>query len=195
MKIIILFSGGVDSLLCYHLAKEAGHNITLLHMVYEHPARVEELRAVQRLAQGAYKVTQDLNLWSSELNNFQYQETGAPGPRVIVARNQVFLSHGVNAAAFFGAKEVWFGANADDFEHYLDCRPDFITAFNALGFMWGVTVKAPLIDMTKPEIMTALRRRLKSDTSSRLEHAWSCYTPRSGRPCGSCDSCKSDDRC
>ena len=48
-NVIILFSGGVDSLALLSLAQRRGINPVLLHIEYDHPAAEQELRAVRNV--------------------------------------------------------------------------------------------------------------------------------------------------
>jgi 7-cyano-7-deazaguanine synthase len=86
------------------------------------------------------------------------------------------------------------GINALDYSGYPDCRPEFISAFEAMarlatkaGVEGGrLTVHAPLAAMSKADIA-----RAAADLGLDAGQTWSCYDPTSdGRPCGVCDSCR-----
>jgi 7-cyano-7-deazaguanine synthase len=85
-----------------------------------------------------------------------------------------------NQARQFGAVEVQIGANAADQADYEDCRRDF---FIAMHKATGLSIHAPLITKTKPEIITMAR-----DLGFTKEDAWSCYEA-GPEPCGVCPSC------
>jgi len=123
-------------------------------------------------------------------------ETMAAGIPVtyVPARNTVFLALALALAEARGAEAVAVGVNAIDYSGYPDCRPEFLDAFRrvaALGTKAGVEghpigVLAPLVDLSKGEIVT-LGRRLGLD----LALTTSCYDPApDGSPCGGCDSCR-----
>lgn len=112
------------------------------------------------------------------------------------AEHHDYFRHGYVLALQTGevlrAVEVWIGVNAVDFSGYPDCRPEFIDSFRhmlSLGAPQGPRIIAPLLQMTKPQIVAeAIRLGLsRGDT-------WSCYEPAfsaSGiHPCGRCDACK-----
>lgn len=124
----------------------------------------------------------------------------------VPARNTLFLSYALAWAEALSEGEdgrprdigLWIGVNAIDYSGYPDCRPEFIAAFEraaTLGTRAGaegrcVQIHAPLIAMTKAEIVRAgLARDVDyGDTVS-------CYDPRTrsdGAPlaCGRCDSCQ-----
>jgi 7-cyano-7-deazaguanine synthase len=111
--------------------------------------------------------------------------TGTEGPlvgapTVVPGRNTVLIALAASLAESRGGGTVLIGVNADDHADYPDCRPEFIDAINALVQLstnGKVTVSAPLLHLTKPEI-GALARALKVP----VEITWSCYAG-GGVPC------------
>jgi 7-cyano-7-deazaguanine synthase len=112
-------------------------------------------------------------------------------PAFLPGRNAVFLAVACAEAAGIGASEVWIGVNAIDFSGYPDCQPDFISAFRRmtrLAIPGGPKIQAPLLRMTKPQIVQfAYRLGLKRGD------VWCCYRPAITTagivPCGRCDAC------
>ncbi len=112
----------------------------------------------------------------------------------VPARNTVFLSLALAWAEVLGAADIVVGVNAVDYSGYPDCRPEYLRAFEALANLAtraatqdGVrtSVHAPLVDLTKAEIIT-LGVSLDVDFSLTS----SCYDPDpTGAACGGCDSC------
>jgi 7-cyano-7-deazaguanine synthase len=111
----------------------------------------------------------------------------------VPARNLIFLSLALAWAEVLRAENILIGANAIDYSGYPDCRPEFIESFNEtarLATRVGtqgkpVTISAPLVSMTKAEIIKT-GNLLGVDYSLTI----SCYSPDSnGRACGHCDSC------
>jgi 7-cyano-7-deazaguanine synthase len=111
----------------------------------------------------------------------------------VPARNTIFLSFAMAWAEVLGADDVFLGVNALDYSGYPDCRPEFIAAFQAMARLAtkaGVegaqlTIHAPLIDMTKAEI-------IELGTSLGVDYGMtvSCYDPEAdGAACGECDAC------
>ena len=83
--------------------------------------------------------------------------------------------------------------NALDYSGYPDCRPDYVDAFERLANLAtkrategdGVDIVAPLINMTKSQIISK-GLSLGVDYSMTT----SCYDPDDdNRACGSCDAC------
>ena len=102
----------------------------------------------------------------------------------VPARNTIFLSLCLGWAEAAGARDLFIGVNALDYSGYPDCRPEFIAAFEAMANLAtkaGVegdrfTVHAPLIDLTKADIVReAARLGLDAGMS------WSCYDPTPDR--------------
>jgi 7-cyano-7-deazaguanine synthase len=93
---------------------------------------------------------------------------------------------------WWARSELHFGANALDYSGYPDCRPAFVEAFEALAnvatrdaVQGGARfrVHAPLMQLTKAEIIRAARRWA---CDYGLTH--SCYDPVGEDACGRCDS-------
>jgi 7-cyano-7-deazaguanine synthase len=112
----------------------------------------------------------------------------------VPARNTIFLSLALGLAEAIGARDIYTGVNALDYSGYPDCRPAFIHSFEALANLAtkaGVegdrfTVNAPLLDMSKADIVRAAAR-LGLDAGM----SWSCYDPTPDlKHCGLCDSCR-----
>ena len=91
---------------------------------------------------------------------------------------------------------IAIGANAVDYSGYPDCRPDYLLqmeeALTLGSSLWvahdcQILIEAPLVDMTKVEIIEAGRR-----LNVPLELTRSCYSD-AVEPCGSCDACKIRD--
>jgi 7-cyano-7-deazaguanine synthase len=112
----------------------------------------------------------------------------------VPARNTVFLSLGLAWAEVLGADSIDVGVNAVDYSGYPDCRPEYIAAFQAMANLatkqsvegQSLEIRAPLIDLSKAEIVTA-GTRLGVDFSLTV----SCYSADSqGAACGHCDACE-----
>ena len=111
----------------------------------------------------------------------------------VPARNTVFLAYALAWAEVLGARRIFIGVNAIDYSGYPDCRPAFIQAFEAMANLAtkagvegeGLTISAPLIDLTKAQIIGA-----GAKLGVNYAHTASCYrlNPQ-GEACGACDSC------
>ena len=199
---MVLLSGGLDSMVCAALAREADFGVLALTIDYHQRHRVE-LEAAKRIAGlladkhiilpidlsafGGSSLTSDSPVPKGGV------EAGIPSTYV-PARNTVFLSLALAWAEASGARDLYVGVNALDYSGYPDCRPDFIAAFEALanqGTKAGVegdpfTVHAPLQHMSKADIAREAER-LGLDAG--ISH--SCYDPApDGAACGLCDACR-----
>ena len=112
----------------------------------------------------------------------------------VPARNTIFLSVALGWAEAAGAHDLFIGVNALDYSGYPDCRPEFISAFEAMANLAtkaGVegiarfAVHTPLMAMGKADIV---RAGAAAGVDFRL--TWSCYDPIGAQHCGACDSCR-----
>ncbi len=199
---VVLLSGGLDSMVCAALAREAGFEVLALTIDYHQRHRIE-LEAAKRiaalLADRHIILPIDLSAFggSSLTSDAAVPKGGVEGgiPSTYVpARNTVFLSLALAWAEASGARHLFVGVNALDYSGYPDCRPDFIAAFEALanlGTKAGAegdpfTVHAPLQHMSKADIAHEAAR-LGLDAG--ISH--SCYDPApDGGACTLCDACR-----
>lgn len=207
MKAVVLASGGLDSTVTAAVARQDGCALHLLTVAYgqRHRVEVERARMVGRALGAAAHLVLDLDLRAiggSALTGEQAvpkdrsrAERAAGVPVTYVpARNTIFLSLALAYAEAQGAGWIYIGANVLDYSGYPDCRPEFLAAFEQvarLGTRAGVTgagirIKAPLLQMTKAEIV-----RLGLTLGAPLALTHSCYDPApGGEACGRCDSCR-----
>ena len=176
---LVLLSGGVDSAVVYRQTS----NALALFVDYNQPAAEQEYRAARDLTWGCG------NLIEARVKiplGDMVDPVGQAGPLVVPGRNAVLISLGISYAMAKGCQEVLLGAHHDDRTDYPDCRPSFVTAANMMAAAYGVTVRAPLMGLSKASILKEAAR-LGIDTS----RCWSCYTPdRNGNDCGTCNSCR-----
>jgi 7-cyano-7-deazaguanine synthase len=206
-KAVVLLSGGLDSATCLAIAKSQGFDCYCLSLDY-HQRHIAELQAAQNIALklGAkmHKTAQlDLSLFGGSAltdNNIDVPESGAnPIPAgipvtYVPARNTIMLSLSLAWAEVLGAQDIFIGVNALDYSGYPDCRGEYVAAFQQMANLatksavegQKITVHAPLIDMTKAEII-ALGTKLGVPYSATV----SCYQANeNGAACGRCDSCR-----
>ena len=199
---VVLLSGGLDSMVCAALAREAGYSVLALTIDYHQRHRVE-LEAAKRIAAiladrhiilpldltafGGSALTSDVDVPKGGV------EEGIP-VTYVPARNTVFLSLALAWAEAAGARDLFVGVNALDYSGYPDCRPDFIAAFEALANQAtkagvegdGFTIHAPLQHMSKADIA---REAARLGLDAGMSH--SCYDPAAdGAACGLCDACR-----
>jgi len=199
---VVLLSGGLDSMVCAALAREAGFAVVALTVDYGQRHRVE-LEAAARiavdLADRHIVLPLDLRAFGgSALTSDVAVPKDGVGEGIPVtyvpARNTIFLSLALGLAEASGARDIFIGVNALDYSGYPDCRPEFIAGFQRLADVAtkagvegvGVTIHTPLLNLTKADIA---REAQRLGLDSGLSH--SCYDPApDGRACGQCDACR-----
>ena len=181
--ILVLFSGGIDSMVLANMAAHKNKKFGFVHFTYDHPAKSEEMAAVWKwcLAKKMHvqKLFMHLPLQASQLN----AGAGKHWPRIVPGRNSCFVSMAANLAAAHNYEELWIGCTAEDHQ-YPDCSAEWLANQNKLLSLWGLTLKAPLMQMPRAEILEIAKAH-----NWQLK-AWSCYQPIKGEPCMQCNSCR-----
>lgn len=212
---IVLLSGGLDSATTLAIARAAGFNCHALSFDYGQRHRVE-LNAAGVVAQmqgvASHRwVRIDTQAFGGFAGSALTDAIAVPKDRedsqmshgipvtYVPARNTVFLAYALALAESLGAADVFVGVNAVDYSGYPDCRPEFVSAFEAMANLAtragvdGVrlTIHTPLIHWRKTQIIS---RGLELGVNFAYTH--SCYDPvpdpsraLGARPCGHCDSC------
>ena len=202
-KAVVLVSGGLDSSTVLALALQQGYRCYTLSFDYgqRHRSELEAAKRVSELMKvEEHKIVRlDLGtIGGSALTDTTIdvpeQETAGIPVTYVPARNTVFLSIALGWAEVLEADTIFLGVNAVDYSGYPDCRPEYISSFEAMANLAtraGVegnklSIQAPLIDMTKGEIISA-GASLGVDYSQTV----SCYQASiEGLACGKCDSCR-----
>jgi 7-cyano-7-deazaguanine synthase len=205
-RAVLLLSGGMDSATTGAIARRDGFELYALSFRYGQ-RHVVELEAAARVATALGVVRHavlDIDLaafgGSALTAGIDVPKDRSPAAMdaaipvtYVPARNTIFLSFALGWAETLDASDLFIGANAIDYSGYPDCRPEFLHAFEALarlGTKMGsegraITIHAPLIRMTKGEIILA-GRSLGVDFSQTR----TCYDPGPhGESCGRCDAC------
>jgi 7-cyano-7-deazaguanine synthase len=203
-RAVILLSGGLDSATTLAIARTAGFDCYCLSFDYGQRHRAELDAAVlvaKALDASEHRVMRlDLGQFGGSAltdNNITVPVDGVqPGIPVtyVPARNTVMLSLALAWSEVLGSRDIFVGVNAVDYSGYPDCRPDYIAAFEMMANLatkaaiegaW-LTIHAPLIDLTKADI-------IRRGTTLGVDYGLtvSCYkADESGRACGVCDSCR-----
>ncbi len=202
-KVLVLFSGGLDSTTALAIAKSKGHNVVALTINYKQ-RHDYEIIASKKIASSYSDVNHiifDIDLTrigGSALTDLSLdvpnEESSGIPITYVPARNTIFLSIAASYAEKLKIREIYIGVNAIDYSGYPDCRPDFIASFEKminLGTKSGsegssFKIITPLISMTKSEI-------IKRGTNLGIDYSAtvSCYSlSNTGEACGNCDSCK-----
>lgn len=169
MKHLILLSGGMDSALCL-----ARYGASLcIGFDYGQPHVIELERAESIAAHYAVPFDRVRLPAMPRVNDV-----------VFAGRNAVLISSAAAIAQSRGLGAVMIGCNFSDATRFPDCRPAFIRAMSeALHAAYGVRVAAPLLTMTKAQVVAEADERAIPGT-------WTCYAPRGDQQCGECYSCR-----
>lgn len=202
-KAVVLLSGGLDSATVLAIAKSQDFDCYCLSLDY-HQRHIAELHAAKNVAEKlgakAHKTVQlDLSLFGGSAltdNNIDVPEHETSGIPVtyVPARNTIMLSLALAWAEVLQSQDIFIGVNALDYSGYPDCRSEYVSAFQNMANLatksavegHTITVHAPLIDMTKAQIVQ-LGTQLNVDYAMTV----SCYqADAAGEACGLCDSCR-----
>lgn len=209
---VILLSGGLDSATVAATAISQGYNLYALSFRYGQKHQ-EELNAVKKIIkffnQNSEPDTPNIiehNIIDLDpsifLNSSLINDINVPKNRnlskndipntYVPARNIIFLSYATAYAESRNICNIFIGANEVDYSGYPDCRPKFLSSFEdminigtKLGQEQKISVIAPLLHLTKAEI---IKKGLELKLDYSITH--SCYDPIDGYSCGQCDSCR-----
>ena len=206
-RAVVLSSGGLDSTTAMAVARLEGYEIYSLSFRYGQRHAVE-LEAARRVAKalgaeqhlvididlakiGGSALTDDIHVPKSRTEQDMQKEIPVT---YVPARNTIFLSYALAWAEVIRASDIFIGVSAVDYSGYPDCRPEYIEAFEHMANLatkaavegkTQVTIRAPLIHMSKAEI---IQKGIELGVDYSITH--SCYDPSpEGRACGLCDSC------
>ncbi len=201
---VVLLSGGLDSACTLAIAKAGGYRCHCLSIDYGQRHRAE-LAAAARVATSlkadefrVVRLALDAFGGSALTDPQMAVPVNGVGDGVPVtyvpARNTILLALALAWAEVLGSRDVFVGVNAVDYSGYPDCRPEFITAFQAMANLATraalegatMTIQTPLIALRKADI---IRRGMELGVDFAL--TVSCYqATEDGRACGICDSCR-----
>ena len=206
-KAIVLLSGGLDSCVTASIAKASGHSLHFLNAYYGQRHSKERNSAVEIAKwHGAPLTCIDIIGFGQAVkhatiltdptvpvpaNRSEEEMSHGKAPSYVPGRNTVMLALAQSLAEAEDADVVYTGVNAVDYSGYVDCRPEFIAAWNDLAEVSTfrgvdgrpIWVESPLIEMTKVQIV---QKGLELGAPMNL--SWSCYAGGS-TPCHVCDSC------
>jgi len=199
---VVLLSGGLDSMVCAGLAREAGYEVIALTVDYgqRHRIELEAAAAIAaRLAARHVVLKLDLRAFGGSALTDDIavpKDGGGEGIPVtyVPARNTVLLALALAHAEVTGSDAIFAGVNAVDYSGYPDCRPEFLDAFERLANLATrravegapISIEAPIVSMRKAQIV-----RTGFELGVDFSLTVSCYNADAeGRACGRCDACR-----
>jgi len=198
MKVVVLCSGGMDSVTALHWARRehdvvaavsfdygAKHNHRELPRAAEQAARLGVRHEVIRLDFVNRLFASDLLKSGGEIPEGHYAAENMR-QTVVPFRNAIMLSIACGLAESRGAEGLVIAAHTGDHTIYPDCREEFMLAMAEamrLGTYAGVRLLRPFIALSKGQIV-AEGARLGVD----FARTWSCYKGGAVH-CGKCGTC------
>ncbi|MBW8780739.1 MAG: 7-cyano-7-deazaguanine synthase QueC [Verrucomicrobia bacterium] len=198
MKVVVLCSGGMDSVTALHWARAhhdvvaalsfdygAKHNPRELPFAAEHAAKLGVRHESVRLDFVNRLFTSDLLTSGGEIPEGHYEAANMK-QTVVPFRNAIMLSIATGFAESAGAGGLVIAAHGGDHAIYPDCREEFMRAMGdtmRLGTYADIALLRPFITFSKSQI-TAEGARLGVD----FARTWSCYKGGAVH-CGRCGTC------
>jgi 7-cyano-7-deazaguanine synthase len=191
-KFIHLFSGGLDStVLLYDLLDQEN---TVKCLLFDYGQRhIKELEYASKTCEKLGVEYERIHLPYEMFSRSTLTKGLVPGvdelaggATVVPNRNMVLISMAASYALCYGGTAVTWAANADDAEHYPDCRSEFLQHLNRalrICHTRRMEVHAPYIVRTKKQVVD-IGRRLNIP----FAETWSCYAGTAD-PCGKCGAC------
>lgn len=130
-KIIVLYSGGLDSTTVLAMAIRQKHEVLALTVDYGQ-TNAAELLCCRKLA----------HYWKFPHEVIKLNLIGKDPTKQIPARNTIFLSYALQYAISLGFDEVWYGAEPDS--TYTDSSVEYIRAMRAVFDLHKISLWAPI---------------------------------------------------
>ena len=169
--VVILFSGGADSVLMLELAIEFGMNPYCILIDYSQLHR-EELEFACK-----YLISRNIDHQIVEINglginsgltgNGQKNESGDVHEMHVPGRNSIFLSIAYGIAESKNISTIWIGCDWSDLiNNFPDCKQIYLEKMNEAFKYAGpnpIKIEAPLIGLTKENVLKMLKQMGISD--------------------------------
>jgi 7-cyano-7-deazaguanine synthase len=199
MKIIVVCSGGLDSVSLAHNIAARGDLMGLISFDYGQRHKKElEFAALAAKRLGVFHQIIDMRAIGSHLTGSALtDDLEVPDGHyaeetmritVVPNRNAIMLTIAFGVAAARQADAVAIAVHGGDHFIYPDCRPGFIDSFDtmqrhALDGYASVKLLAPYVTGSKADIVTDGRKH-----RTPFAETWSCYKGGE-RHCGRCGTC------
>ncbi|MCP4588330.1 7-cyano-7-deazaguanine synthase QueC [Pseudoalteromonas sp.] len=197
-RIVVIFSGGMDSFTVLNKALKDNHDVFALSFNYgqKHskelvcardtcaelniPHKVLDISSISSLFTSSSLVSTELDVPDGHYEEENMKSTIVPN------RNMILISLAIGYAVDINAESVWYGAHSGDHTIYPDCRPEFVKVMDQASRVANfepITVHAPYLDVDKIAILEA-GLKMGLDYSK----TWTCYKGQE-KACGTCGSC------
>ncbi len=197
-KVVVIYSGGMDSFTVLNRAIADGKEVFALSFDYgqRHVKelacastvcnklginhKVVDISSINQLLAGS-SLTDDIDIPEGHYEAESMKSTVVPN------RNMVLISLAVAYAVSVGAEQVYYGAHSGDHAIYPDCRPEFVEKMNdvcKIANYESVEIFSPYLKVSKTAILT-------DGINMGLDYTdtWTCYNGRE-KACGKCGACE-----
>ena len=163
-RIVVLFSGGADSVLMLSIAEKLKKEPYCVIIDYEQLHK-QELEFAERFCKSRkidYQIVKisGLNVDSALTGNGGKGTYEGVSEWVVPGRNTMLLSIALSIAEANGISDIWFGPDWSDREHlFPDCYQEYVYRMNEVFKIQGsheITITAPLLGMTKEMVVKLL---------------------------------------
>lgn len=189
--VIVLLSGGLDSLATVALLKDCYNIVMALHISYGQKPSSKEVLASKKICDYYGIKFEVVNLdWYEKISTNSALSSSNKDEKEsywMPNRNGLFLNIAASYADAMNCKYIAIGANKEEAEIFSDNSKEFIQKSTEL-FKYSTQLKveviAPLINMAKKEIIEKI-----IELNAPIEFVWSCYDNKN-KHCGHCPSCE-----
>lgn len=195
MKVVTLYSGGLDSTVLLYFLRQEGHEVIALSFDYgqthkkelNYAAHTTKKYTIPHYTCHLESPIFDVPLMGGgEIPEGYYTDENMKRT-IVPSRNATFLSIAWGVAVNKDAEAVAFAAHSGDHPIYPDCRPDFVAAMEIalrIGSESSVRMFTPFIGMDKVAIV-----EMGSTLGVDFADTWSCYKGEKVH-CGKCGTCR-----
>ncbi|WP_091982534.1 7-cyano-7-deazaguanine synthase QueC [Pseudoalteromonas denitrificans] len=197
-KVVVIYSGGMDSYTVLNKAIQDGYEVYALSFDYgqrhvkeldiaakackdlDVHHKIVNISAINQIIGGS-SLTDDIDVPEGHYEAENMKSTIVPN------RNMILLSLAVGYAVSLKACKVYYGAHSGDHAIYPDCRPEFVQKMDdvcRIANYDAVEIVSPYLKNSKIDILTD---GLKMGLNYR--DTWTCYNGRE-KACGKCGACQ-----
>ena len=204
-RAIAVLSGGLDCCVATSIYKD-DYDITAITFNYNQKSLDEEIKAAGKICEQFHmkhviidlpwldrisnsSLNNDIDVPEVSLDELDDDEKSLENAKSVwvPARNTVFCSIALSYAESIKAEIIIVGWDYEEAVTFPDNSKEYLESFNKTieyGSFDDIEIKAPLIDMTKREIVEK-----GYEINAPMDISYSCYNGTS-KHCGVCESCK-----
>jgi len=163
--LVILFSGGADSVLMLEMSTEFGYTPHCVLIDYEqlHKEELEYAKKYLEHKGYSYRIVKlhDLGINSGLTGDGIKDTSNVVHEMHVPSRNLMFIGIAASIAEDLGADLIWMGADWDDYlNEFPDCKQEWIGRVGKVLEINGpknIKLEAPLLGLSKKSILKSLK--------------------------------------